>query len=38
MLHERSLTIPTLTGGEERRSWVYVPDGAWADAKRMPFV
>ena len=34
MLHQWSLTMPALTGKEKRRAWVYVPDGAYADADR----
>ena len=34
MLEERKVTVPALTGDEERRAWVYVPDSAWADRER----
>ena len=34
MITERKITIPALTGEEERRSFVYVPDAAYADAGR----
>ena len=29
-----NITIPALTGGEERRAYIYVPDGAAADGNR----
>ena len=34
MLEEWNVTVPALTGDEERRAWVYVPDSAWADRER----
>jgi predicted alpha/beta superfamily hydrolase len=34
MLKEWNITIPELTGDEERKAYVYVPDSAFADASR----
>ena len=34
MIREWNITIPALTGEEERRAYVYVPDGARADDSR----
>lgn len=34
MLQQWMLTIPAITGEEERRAWVYVPDAAYADRER----
>lgn len=34
MLHQWTVSIPALTGEEERRAWVYVPDAALADDER----
>ena len=34
MYREWNITIPELTGDEERKAYVYVPDGARADAQR----
>ena len=34
MYKEWKITIPALTGDEERRAWLYVPDAAQADAGR----
>ena len=34
MYKEWNITIPALTGEEERKAYVYVPDGAFADAGR----
>ena len=34
MLHSWTVTIPALTGDEERRAWAYVPDAALADDER----
>ena len=37
MLHQWNVVLPELTGDEERRAWVYVPDAAFADeARRYP--
>ena len=34
MIREWNITIPALTGEEQRKAYVYVPDSAYADAQR----